>query len=172
MYRGELKDYRKANLNFLETTSKELDERNREVGRIAVTAQLTSVYKRWELERKLEEAILNVNNSAGYALMFFDFETMKYSGFGSKVVQGVALPDHAMIVTAKHTSGSRNFIVDVYDEDGHCENIVNEIGFFSGEKVMKLQKNIRYFAIVQADGGWSIDLGRGDSQIRVSQVEG
>jgi hypothetical protein len=205
----------------------------------------------------------------GKILQNLDFETMKYSGFGSKVVQGVALPDHAMIVTAKHTSGScnfiveyfdcegnksnafvneigeyhgstlfnntksepgegilqveaggrwelifisfpnavklsgssnmaghgdvitplfegnggpnviklthrgrSNFIVDIYDEDGHCENIVNEIGFFSGEKVMKLQKNVRYFAIVQADGSWSIDLGRGDSQIRVSQVEG
>lgn len=206
---------------------------------------------------------------SGKILQNLDFETMKYSGFGSKVVQGVALPDHAMVVTAKHTSGrhnfiveyydndgnnsgafvneigeyygsslfnnsksepgtgilqieadgrweltfisfanavktngssnmvghgdtvtplfdgnggpnviklthrgKHNFIVDIYDEDGHCENIVNEIGFFSGEKVMKLQKNVRYFAIVQADGDWSIDLGRGDSQLRVSQVEG
>ena len=68
--------------------------------------------------------------------------------------------------------GRSNFIVKIYDEDGNCENLVNEIGLFSGTKVMKLQKNVRYFAYVQADGDWSIDFGHGEPKIRVTQIEG
>ena len=205
----------------------------------------------------------------GKILPNLDFETMRYSGFGSKVVQNVDLPDKAMVVTAKHTSGNSNFIVHyydnegnrsgaivneigeysgtkifnnsdaepgegilevkadgrwelifisipnaigengsssmaghgccvtpmfegnggpnvvkmvhrgdsnfivhIYDEDGRSQNLVNEIGFFSGEKVIKLQKNVRYFLNVKADGEWSVDFGRGDAQIRVSQLDG
>lgn len=204
---------------------------------------------------------------SGKILPNLDFETVTYSGFGSKVIQGVDLRDVGMIVTARHTSGSSNFIVHyydcegnrsgsivneigdyygsclfnnsnaepgegileiqadgrwelkfisipnavklngssnikghgdvvtplfegkggpavvkmthrgssnfiahIYDEDGRSESLVNEIGFFNGEKVLKLQKNVRYFIIVQADGDWSIDFGFGDEQIRVSQV--
>jgi len=205
----------------------------------------------------------------GKILQNLDFETLNYSGFGSKVIQNVNLPDHAMVVTARHTSGRSNFIVryydsagdnagafvneigeyygttifnnsksepgtgilqieadgrwslsfislpnavkpagssnmaghgdtitplfegnggpnvvnlihrgrsnfivKIYDEDGNCEILVNEIGLFSGTKVMKLQKNVRYFAYVQADGDWSIDFGHGEPKIRVTQIEG
>ncbi len=64
-------------LHFLETTSKELDERNMELGRIAVTDQLTQVYNRWELERKLEEAVLQGKSGRFYALLFLDIDHFK-----------------------------------------------------------------------------------------------
>ena len=206
---------------------------------------------------------------SGKILSNLDFETMRYSGFGNKVVQGVPLPTHAMIVTAKHTGGihnfmvhyydcdgnrsrnvaneigeyygttlydnsnaapgegllevvadgrweltfisipnaikdegssyitgtgdlispsfvgkngpcvvkmthrgKHNFIAHVYDEEGRSQSLVNEIGFFNGEKVVKLQNNTRYFVVVKADGEWSIDFGKGDSSIKVSQITG
>lgn len=232
-----------------------------------------------DVERELYDGARTSNNTRGEGavrsevregkiLTNLDFETITYSGFGSKVIQGVNLRDIAMIVTARHTCGTSNFIVHyydndgnrsgaiineigdyygsvlfnnsdaatgegileieadgrwelkfisitnavklngssnmrghgdvvtplfegkggpavikmvhrgssnfiahLYDEDGHAESIVNEIGFFSGEKVVKLQKNVRYFLIIQADGDWSIDFGYGDIQKQVSQVE-
>lgn len=232
-----------------------------------------------DVERELYDGARTTSNVKGDAavrsevrsgkiLSNLDFETVTYSGFGSKVIQGVDLRDVAMIVTARHTSGDSNFIVHyydcegnrsgsiineigdyygsvlfnnsnaepgegileidadgrwelkfislpnavklngssniagrgdivtplfegkggpavvkmthrgssnfiahLYDEEGHSQSLVNEIGFFNGEKVVKLQKNVRHFVIVQADGDWSIDFGYGDVQTRASQIE-
>lgn len=67
------------------------------------------------------------------------------------------------VVKIKH-DGDSNFCVRIISEDGDNKMLVNEIGFFSGEKVMKLEKGIRYFILVEADGNWAVDVGMGDAQ--------
>ncbi|SES89633.1 diguanylate cyclase (GGDEF) domain-containing protein [[Clostridium] aminophilum] len=65
-------------LHFLETTSGELDSLNRELGRIAHTDQLTRIYNRWELERKLNEILqLRKSDHAPAALIFMDIDHFK-----------------------------------------------------------------------------------------------
>lgn len=64
-------------LAFLECTSKELDSANKELGKIAYTDQLTKIYNRWELERKIDEC-LDLNRSGlSYGLLFFDIDHFK-----------------------------------------------------------------------------------------------
>lgn len=65
-------------LTFLESTSKELDSLNRELGKIAYTDQLTKVYNRWELERKIEEALSLTKEGAPYGLFFIDIDHFKH----------------------------------------------------------------------------------------------
>ena len=57
-------------LTFLESTSKELDNLNKELGKVAYTDQLTKIYNRWELERKIEEALELTNQGMSYGLFF------------------------------------------------------------------------------------------------------
>ncbi len=64
-------------LAFLDSTSKELDSINKELGHIAYTDQLTQVYNRWELEKKLDEAIMLGKQGKKYALLFFDIDHFK-----------------------------------------------------------------------------------------------
>ncbi len=66
-------------LTLLEQTSDELSAVNRELGRIAFTDQLTQIYNRWEIERKLEEAIhRNRESGISYALIFMDIDHFKH----------------------------------------------------------------------------------------------
>ncbi len=66
-------------LHFLEITSTELALRNKELGRIAYTDQLTRVYNRWELEHKINE-ILDICNEDGSpaCLIFMDIDHFKH----------------------------------------------------------------------------------------------
>jgi hypothetical protein len=57
------------------------------------------------------------------------------------------------LVTAKLThTGSANFIVDAYTENG-SDNLVNEIGRYTGEVMLP---NGTYLITVHADGGWTL----------------
>lgn len=64
-------------LAFLESTSEELDTMNRELGKIAFTDQLTKVYNRWELERKVDEYLELNRQGKSYGLLFFDIDHFK-----------------------------------------------------------------------------------------------
>ncbi|MCR4956871.1 MAG: diguanylate cyclase [Lachnospiraceae bacterium] len=66
-------------LTFLASTSKELDELNKELGRIAYTDQLTQIYNRWELENKIKEALSlkKANKDHSVALLFMDIDHFK-----------------------------------------------------------------------------------------------
>ncbi|WP_029544060.1 diguanylate cyclase [Selenomonas sp. AB3002] len=65
-------------LHFLETTSIELDQRNRELGRIAYTDRLTRIYNRWELENKITDILkLHEDDLAPVSLIFMDIDHFK-----------------------------------------------------------------------------------------------
>lgn len=65
-------------LSFLESTSKELDDLNQELGKIAYTDQLTKIYNRWELEHKLDDALELNRQGKRYGLLFFDIDHFKH----------------------------------------------------------------------------------------------
>ena len=64
-------------LAFLESTSKELDSVNKELGKIAYTDQLTKIYNRWELEIKIDECLELNRHGKSYGLLFFDIDHFK-----------------------------------------------------------------------------------------------
>ena len=65
-------------LNFLETTSLELDSVNKDLGAIAYTDQLTKIYNRWELKNKLEDTLkMCEENGTKASLIFMDIDHFK-----------------------------------------------------------------------------------------------
>ncbi len=65
-------------LTILEETSDELSAVNMELGKIAYTDQLTKIFNRWEIERKLEEAIQHKKeDKTDFALIFMDIDHFK-----------------------------------------------------------------------------------------------
>lgn len=64
-------------LAFLESTSKELDSMNKELGEIAYTDQLTKIFNRWELEKKIDECLELSRQGKSYGLLFFDIDHFK-----------------------------------------------------------------------------------------------
>ncbi len=65
-------------LAFLESTSQELDDLNKELGKIAYTDQLTKIYNRWELGRKIDEFLELNRQGKPYGLLFFDIDHFKH----------------------------------------------------------------------------------------------
>ena len=54
-----------------------MDNLNKELGKVAYTDQLTKIYNRWELERKIEEALELTNQGMSYGLFFIDIDHFK-----------------------------------------------------------------------------------------------
>lgn len=66
-------------LHFLEKTSLELEQLNKELGKIAYTDRLTRIYNRWELEHKITEAIkLSEDDHTPISLIFMDIDHFKH----------------------------------------------------------------------------------------------
>ncbi len=65
-------------LHFLEKMSEELQESNKELGKVAYTDRLTKIYNRWELEHKLDETIQICGNGETPAgIIFMDIDHFK-----------------------------------------------------------------------------------------------
>ncbi|MCR5468578.1 MAG: GGDEF domain-containing protein [Lachnospiraceae bacterium] len=64
-------------LAFLESTSQELDEMNKELGKIAYTDRLTKVCNRWELEKEIDEYLELNRQGKPYGLLFLDIDHFK-----------------------------------------------------------------------------------------------
>ena len=70
------------------------------------------------------------------------------NGHGSTVSDAFAGNGKPNVVKIKHL-GESNFCVRVISDDGDNDMIINEIGLYSGEKVVKLQKGVRYFWLLR-----------------------
>lgn len=116
------------------------------------------------------EGIIEVEADGKWSLEFIAIpKAVELDGSSNIKGHGCAIGDAFVgngkpnVVKFKH-DGDSNFCVRVISDDGDNEMLVNEIGFYSGEKVMKLQSGMRYFILVEADGNWSVDFGMGDTQ--------
>lgn len=84
-------------------------------------------------------------------------DTINTSGFGTGVSGTFKGNGKTTVATFTH-DGKRNFIVYLRTLDGDYSLATNEIGVYTGEKVIKLEKDKEYFWDVKADGNWTIKL--------------
>lgn len=91
-------------------------------------------------------------------------------GEGDTVTPSFSTEGGAFVVRLKH-KGDRIFIVQLYDEKGNSQGLFHTIGEYDGEKIVKLEKGVRYYLAVKTTGEWSIDFGAGDEPIHVQQFE-
>jgi hypothetical protein len=78
----------------------------------------------------------------------------KLSGRGDSVYQLSPASSGLTTITAT-SSGKENFIVDGFSSDGQ-DNIVNEIGHFSGQSALA---DGTFLITVEDDGAWTLELG-------------
>ena len=90
--------------------------------------------------------------------------TTNIKGYGDTVSGLIKATDTRFALNFTHT-GKSNFIVHVYDKTDRTtsySSLTNEIGNYSGEKIVNLTIGHEYFFYVVADGNWTIDFGIGD----------
>lgn len=98
--------------------------------------------------------------------------TTNIKGHGDTVTGLIKATEAREVITLRH-SGKSNFIVGIYDKtEGKCNytTLTNEIGNYSGEKVVTLTAGHEYFFYVRADGDWTIDFGRNDQLTDYTQA--
>lgn len=117
----------------------------------------------------VNDGILEVEADGDWKISFMPVSgstTTNIKGTGERVT-GLFTATTANTVVSTTHSGSRNFIVKAIKYNGtksyDYESIANEIGNYSGEKLIRLEKGAQYFFYVRADGDWTIDLGLGDT---------
>jgi hypothetical protein len=96
--------------------------------------------------------------------------TRNLKGQGTMVTGLFKVTGGRNVIRLTH-DGSHNFIVKVYQENGgryDYELLVNEIGAYSGEKIVNLKSGINYFVEIRADGNWTVDFGYGDAVTQYS----
>lgn len=87
--------------------------------------------------------------------------TRSITGTGDKVTGLFNLPNTNNVFTISNT-GSRNFIVWVYHTDGKRDLLVNDIGAYSGQTVVRGKANCMSYLSITSDGTWTVDMGYGD----------
>ena len=98
--------------------------------------------------------------------------TTNVKGAG-EIVTGVFIATKSRVVATLTHNGKHNFIAKVIKYNGaksyDYESLANEIGQYSGQKVVELTPGEKYYFYVHADGNWTIDLGLGDSVTTYAQ---
>lgn len=83
------------------------------------------------------------------------------------IVTGVFTAKQSRYVVTMSHKGSHNFIAKLVQFGGTSKydyvSLVNEIGDYTGEKVINLKEGEKYYFFIRADGNWSFDLGEGDA---------
>jgi hypothetical protein len=105
-----------------------------------------------------------------------------YSGRGSKTI-GISLDEDYLHVVKITHDGTSNFMVDALDADGdQVDFLVNEVGDFTGVRLLGIDRGIPARLKIRADGRWTVTVmvsdkaprwtgkasGRGDAILRVN----
>ena len=92
--------------------------------------------------------------------------TLNIKGTGETVTGIFTAPTSRLVINGNY-SGEHNFIVKILKYNATAwydyESVFNEIGSYSGQKIVQLQTGARYFIYVYAEGDWTLDFGRGDA---------
>ena len=85
--------------------------------------------------------------------------TQQWQGHGSFVTPLFSLKSGALRISGSHTNGTRNFIVELLDQNGETvELIANEIGPATINTIENVSTNGVYLLYIRADGDWTITL--------------
>ena len=99
--------------------------------------------------------------------------TTNIKGTGTRVT-GIFTASSARNVVNTTYNGEHNFIVKVIKYNGtksyDYKSVTNEIGNYSGQKVISLEVGEKYYVFVEADGDWTVDFGLGDSVTTYSSL--
>ena len=98
--------------------------------------------------------------------------TTNIEGFGTIVTGLFSVESGRHAITLTH-DGTSNFIVKIFEENGgryDYESLTNEIGSYSGQKVVTLESGRNYYIEIRADGNWTIDFGLGDEVTTYTQT--
>jgi hypothetical protein len=106
---------------------------------------------------------------------YVPFEKIVVSGTGDRSTEYIELKEGPIEFHMLHT-GDSNFIIQLLDFDGEIvEFLANEIGVYSGEKVIRIDETGDYLFTVNANGQWEIiisDPRAPSEEIRVTLEEG
>lgn len=80
---------------------------------------------------------------------------LELAGSGQTVTDPFTPPAGLNRVLLTH-QGKRNFIVHVFKPDGEEENLVNEIGSYTGSRPLSGSASGKYYFEIDADGPWTI----------------
>jgi hypothetical protein len=117
---------------------------------------------------KITNGILEVQADGDWTITFRPVSgttTTNIKGSGQTVTGIFTATTDRNILTCTH-DGSNNFIVMVIPYNGpnpyDYESVTNEIGNYSGQKLITLTVGEKYYIYVRADGDWTINFGLGD----------
>ena len=93
--------------------------------------------------------------------------TTNITGHGDIVTGLFTAAASRYVATMSHSNGKSNFIAKLARYGGtnmlDFVSLANQIGPYSGQVVVNLNVNEKYYFVIQADGDWSFDLGAGDA---------
>lgn len=95
--------------------------------------------------------------------------TRLISGTGDKVTGLFTLDNKNNVFTISNT-GNRNFVVWIHYTDGSRDLLTNTIGNYSGQVVVKGKSKCQCYLDVVSSGTWSIDMGYGDIENIVPDI--
>lgn len=115
----------------------------------------------------IRNGMLEVESTGDWTIEFKPVSgttTTNLKGSGTIVTGVFTAPAARNIVSCTH-DGSSNFIVKIIKYNGtksyDYELVTNEIGSYSGQKVVTLTPGTQYYFYVEADGSWTVDFGLG-----------
>lgn len=91
--------------------------------------------------------------------------TTNISGSGN-VITGIFTATAARYTVSTTYKGKSNFIVEIYQlngTDSFGKLAANEIGDYSGQKLVSLNPGTQYYIAVESEGDWTINFGTGDA---------
>ncbi|SDI83786.1 hypothetical protein [Natribacillus halophilus] len=98
-----------------------------------------------------------INGELMYEDFFMNTTPTEVNGEGDDVSENFNLQSGFAIIDAEH-SGERNFIVELNNESGGQELIVNTIGIYEGESLAVIPQEGEYHLDVDADGSWEAEV--------------
>lgn len=119
-----------------------------------------------------ENCLLEVKADGNWSLTIStvtNSTTRSMVGSGDKVTGLFTLTNPTNVFTIQN-DGSSNFIVICRFSDGSADYLVNEIGAYSGQVVVRSRNGCYSYLEIISDGSWSIDCGYGEVATTIADI--
>lgn len=116
----------------------------------------------------ITDGMLEIRADGDWTIRFvpiFGTTTTNISGRG-EIVTGIFTAEKTRYVVTSTHDGEDHFLARVIQCNttrSRYELAANEVGNYSGQRVVELDAGEQYYIVVKADGNWTLDFGEGDS---------